>query len=192
MRVVVMNEDAGRNRLVRNLLIGAVVVVVLFLVPLLVALGFGLQWYLSPKTDLTIVQRRDLVQGMASTGQALAVFLTGTVGLIGLFLTWQNTSQARKSTQQTLELTRRGQITERFTQAIDQLGATEVGKKNLEIRLGGIYALERTDREDEAYHWPIMEVLTTYVRRHAARKPESESGKTLLLLSPTSRQSWTS
>jgi hypothetical protein len=174
MSVVGMNEDAGRDRIVRTLLIGAVVVVVLFLVALLIALGFGLQWYLSPKTDLTIVQRRDLVQGMASVGQSLAVFLTGAVGLIGLFFTWQNTSQARKSTQQTLELTRRGQITERFTQAIDQLGATEEGgKKNLEIRLGGIYALERTAREDEAYHWPIMEVLTAYVRTHAPHEPNA-------------------
>jgi uncharacterized protein YjbI with pentapeptide repeats len=174
MKVVGMNEDAGRDRLVRNVLIGAVVVVVVFLVALLVALGFGLQWYLSPKTDLTIVQRRNLVQGIASAGQALAVFLTGTVGLIGLFFTWQNTSQARKSTQQTLELTRRGQITERFTQAIDQLGATEGGKKNLEIRLGGIYALERTAREDKAYHWSIMEVLTTYVRTHAPLNHEKD------------------
>jgi hypothetical protein len=114
------------------------------------------------------------VQGIASAGQALAVFLTGTVGLIGLFFTWQNTSQARKSTEETLDLTRRGQITERFRQAIDQLGATEGEKKNLEIRLGGIYALERTARDDRDYHWPIMEVLTSYVRRHAAREPEKD------------------
>jgi hypothetical protein len=167
-----MNEDAGGDRLVRNLLIGAAVVVVFFLIALLVALGFGLQWYLSPKTDLTIVQRRNLVQGMASAGQALAVFLTGAVGLIGLFFTWQNTSQARKSTQQTLELTRRGQITERFTQAIDQLGS-----KSLEIKLGGIYSLERTAYEDQHHHWPIMEVLTTYVRQHAPRKLEEESSE---------------
>jgi hypothetical protein len=57
-------------------------------------------------------------------------------------------------------------MTERFTEAIEQLGS-----EKLEIRLGGIYALERTAQEEQNYHWPIMEVLTSYVRRHAPRKP---------------------
>jgi Pentapeptide repeats (8 copies) len=38
---------------------------------------------------------------------------------------------------------------------------------HLEIRLGAIYALERTARDDRDYHWPIMEILTTYVRQLA-------------------------
>ena len=39
---------------------------------------------------------------------------------------------------------REGQITERFTRAIDQLGATDdADNPRLEIRLGAIYALER-------------------------------------------------
>ncbi len=61
-----------------------------------------------------------------------------------------------------------GQITERFTRAIDQLGATENdGKPKVEIRLGAIYALERIARDSERDHWPVMEVLTAYVRQHA-------------------------
>jgi hypothetical protein len=114
---------------------------------------------------------------LASAGQALAVFLTGAVGLTGLFFTWRNTRLARESTQETLDLTRRGQITERFTQAINQLGATEGEDKSLEIRLGGIYSLERTAREDRDYHWPIMEVLTTYIRQHAPRKLDKGSSE---------------
>jgi Pentapeptide repeats (8 copies) len=159
-------------------LIGAAIVVAaLLLVALLVALGLAFRWYLNPENKLSIVQRRDLVQGLASAGQALAVFLTGAVGLTGLFFTWRNTRLARESTQETLDLTRRGQITERFTQAINQLGATEGGDKSLEIRLGGIYSLERTAREDRDYHWPIMEVLTTYIRQHAPRKPDKGSSE---------------
>jgi hypothetical protein len=61
-------------------------------------------------------------------------------------------------------------MTERFTQAIEQLGSDK-----LEIKLGGIYSLERTAQEEKNYHWPVMEVLTSYVRRHAARKPDKES-----------------
>jgi hypothetical protein len=74
-------------------------------------------------------------------------------------------------TARTLQVNREGQITERFTQAIDQLGrADEKGKKVLEIRLGGIYALERIARDSERDHWPIMEVLTAYVRQHSQRE----------------------
>jgi hypothetical protein len=100
--------------------------------------------------------------------QAVGVLLAGLVGLGGLYFTWRNLNQTRQTTQRTLELTERGQITERFTRAIAQLGATDdEGKKRMEIRLGGIYALERIARDSEEEHWPIMEVLTAYVRRHA-------------------------
>ena len=164
------------NKLVRlAIAVGAVLAVAL-----LVSLAFMLRWYLSPKTDLSISQRQDLVQGLASAGQALAVFLTGTVGLISLYLTRQSTnkqlSQAQNSTQQTLQLTEQGQITERFTRAIEQLGATDDKgeKKKLEIRLGGIYALERIDKEspERAYHGTVMEVLTAYVRENSPREHE--------------------
>jgi hypothetical protein len=65
-------------------------------------------------------------------------------------------------------------MTERFTKAVEQLGSDK-----LEIKLGGIYSLERTAHEEKNYHWPVMEVLTSYVRRHAARNPltEMESGE---------------
>ncbi|MBV9546026.1 MAG: pentapeptide repeat-containing protein [Chloroflexi bacterium] len=43
----------------------------------------------------------------------------------------------------------------------------EDGKPNLEVRLGGIYALERIARDSPRDHWTIMEVLTAYVRENA-------------------------
>jgi hypothetical protein len=79
----------------------------------------------------------------------------------------ESQERAQASAQETLRLTEQGQITERFTRAIEQLGATHDGKsKNLELRLGGIYALERIARESEEDHWSIMEVLIAYVRAH--------------------------
>lgn len=68
--------------------------------------------------------------------------------------------QARSGEQ--VELQRRGQITERFTKAIAQLGD---GK--LDIRVGGIYALEQIARDSpDDLHWPIVEVLTSFIREH--------------------------
>jgi uncharacterized protein YjbI with pentapeptide repeats len=37
----------------------------------------------------------------------------------------------------------------------------------LSIRLGAIYALERIARDSERDHWPIVEILTAYVREKA-------------------------
>jgi Pentapeptide repeats (8 copies) len=85
----------------------------------------------------------------------------GTVLLIGVYFTWRRLSAAERSN----EIAREGQITERFTRAIDQLG--QHGEDKLDIRLGGIYALERIARESAEDHGPIMEVLTAYLREHA-------------------------
>jgi hypothetical protein len=60
-----------------------------------------------------------------------------------------------------LELDLKGQITERFTRVIEQLGAVDsTVNKRLEIRLDGIYPLEGIAREFKEYHLPSMEVLT--------------------------------
>jgi len=45
------------------------------------------------------------------------------------------------------------------------------------VRLGGIYALERIANESEQDHWPIMEVLCTYVRNVAPIKRQQSTQK---------------
>jgi hypothetical protein len=66
-----------------------------------------------------------------------------------------------------LHLSLEGQVTERFTRAIEQLGSD-----NLAVRLGGIYALERIAKDSPRDHGPIMEVLTTFVRERARWKSD--------------------
>jgi uncharacterized protein YjbI with pentapeptide repeats len=112
-----------------------------------------LDWYIAP-TDAK--QKQALVL-------TLAQILGGTVLLSGLYFTWR-----------TLLVNREGQITERFTRAIDLLGATDdKGDKRIEIRLGGIYALERIAKDSpERDYSTIMEVLAAYLRKNAPRPPE--------------------
>jgi hypothetical protein len=69
-------------------------------------------------------------------------------------------------TNRTLALNQQGQITDRFTKATDQLGSDK-----LDIRLGGIYSLERIARDSKADQGPVMEVLTAFVRYPAAGAP---------------------
>jgi uncharacterized membrane protein len=81
----------------------------------------------------------------------------------------------RAQAQNALELNRRGQITDRFTRAIDQLGKVDdYGNKQVEIRVGGIYALEQIARDSEEDYWPIMEVLAAYLRQNAPWIPEED------------------
>jgi uncharacterized protein YjbI with pentapeptide repeats len=65
-------------------------------------------------------------------------------------------------TGRTIHVNREGQLTDRFTRAIAQLGDDK-----LDVRLGGIYALERIARESAKDHGSIMEVLTAFLREHA-------------------------
>jgi hypothetical protein len=158
-------QDKKLSQRMRLQVVAVVAAIVLFAFAVGAALHF---WYIEPETS---GQKKDLVQ-------AVALITAGAGGALGVYFTWRGQRQTREAQEQNqkntleqlkqardeLDITRRGQITERFTQAIEQLGSD-----SLQIRLGGIYSLERTAREDRDYHWPIMEVLTTYVRQQAPR-----------------------
>jgi uncharacterized protein YjbI with pentapeptide repeats len=100
------------------------------------------------QTDwLTHVERlrAALLQGLGGLGALVAVLSTFYFGA------------------RTLGLNRRGQLTERFGKAIEQLGSD-----SLALRLGGIFALEQIALDSEELHWPVMEVLTAFLRDNSA------------------------
>jgi Pentapeptide repeats (8 copies) len=101
--------------------------------------------------------------------QTLAQVVRGAVLIAGLFFTWANLKTTQETATKNQEIAREGQITDRFTKAIAQLG--EQGPEKLALRLGGIYALERIARDSEKDFWPIMEALTAYVRENAPWRP---------------------
>jgi hypothetical protein len=102
-----------------------------------------------------------------------------------VYFTWRNL----RATQAKLDIDREGQITNRFTQAVAQLGSELMdGNPNLEVRLGGIYALERIARDSPRDHWTITEVLTVYVRRNAPWPPTTVSHAEDAARTPSDRQ----
>jgi uncharacterized protein YjbI with pentapeptide repeats len=85
----------------------------------------------------------------------------GVVVLGGLYVAYQN-----------LMTLHDGQITDRFTKAVEQLG-----NQDPSVRLGGIFSLERMARESERDHPAVMEILSAYVRAHSkdqdpSRRPD--------------------
>ncbi len=114
---------------------------------------------------------KDLLQIEFTGRGAIVQALLGLGVLAGLYFTWRNV----QLTFATLQTTQKGQVTERFTRAIDQLGATNGdGGPNREVRLGGIYGLEGVAKDSSEYHGPVMEVLTAYVRMNAPRATDEQ------------------
>ncbi len=100
--------------------------------------------------------------------RTIAQIIGGIGLLIGLWLTWRRI----RATERNVEVAQEGQITERFTRAVEQLG-----NENLDVRLGGIYALERIAKDSKKDHPQIMEILTAFVREHAPLKKIKSDGK---------------
>ncbi len=116
------------------------------------------------------VAHRDDIVPLASFFIQLATFIGAA------FVAWAAWRQARAAWKQAetassrhreqTNADRERRITESFAKAIEQLGNAK-----LEIRLGGIYSLERIARESEREYWLIMETLTAYVRERAPWSP---------------------
>jgi hypothetical protein len=125
------------------------VVLVLYVLPALLA---------GPNDELTTAERLKAENDVRAT---LIQGLGGAALLAGLYFT-----------ARTFQVNREAQATERFTRAIDQLG-----NEKADVRLGGIYALERIAQGSKADYRPIMEVLATFVREHARWRPTPEDAK---------------
>jgi hypothetical protein len=75
-------------------------------------------------------------------------------------------------TARTFALSRQGQVTDRYTKAIEQLGSDKT-----DVRIGGIYALERVARDSKRDHPVVMEMLAAFVRVHSrGQSPLPEPG----------------
>jgi len=78
-------------------------------------------------------------------------------GFIGLFLAIKRTIVADKQHK----LAERGQITERFSLAVEQLDK----EKNVSTRIGGLYALEQITKDIETYTPLVQNVIANFIRR---------------------------
>ena len=67
-------------------------------------------------------------------------------------------------TARNYRLSRRGQVTDRFTIALERLGSTE-----LYVRIGGVHALEHVMRDSPNHHNDVIEVLTEFIRGHVSK-----------------------
>ena len=65
-------------------------------------------------------------------------------------------------TARSLALSRAGQVSGRYAQALEQLGCEE-----LDVRIGGIRALEHVARDSPRHHPAVMEMLAAFIRERS-------------------------
>ena len=103
----------------------------------------------------------------------IALIFGGLVALVGVYMNWRRVSALERQVT-TAQL---GQITERFTRAIDQLGAVRPDNTPVpEIRAGGVRSLERIAGESPEDFWPILDILSAYLRSQSAAPPVDADG----------------
>ncbi|MEO1146740.1 MAG: pentapeptide repeat-containing protein [Cyanobacteria bacterium J06638_22] len=109
---------------------------------------------------------------LANANRDMALRVLQTLGGLGFiataFLAWRN-----------LQLTEDQQVSNRFGQAVKMLADGE-----LEVRLGGIYLLERIAKDSREDHPVVMEVLTAFIREKKMTSPTQAASFTLVSLLP--------
>lgn len=138
----------------------ATVAIILISILVAAALAFCFtDWYLSPEkvrnlTGDEFSQEQQITQIKKDVLQITFQIAGGLSLIAGAYFALQK-----------LNVSREDQITDRFTRAIEQLG-----NEHLEVRLGGIYALERIAKDSSKDQETVMEVLTAYFREKASKQ----------------------
>ena len=143
------------------------------------ALGLGLLllalWWFLPQLivgDAKLAPAERLMaqsamrDSLARVGEALLIFWGASVVwgyLQGLGTVIEQSSQTLAAVERTTFFAAQAGETQRYASAMALLASSQ-----LEVRLGGVYALERLARESQRDHGPIMEVLAATLRDRAA------------------------
>lgn len=100
-------------------------------------------------TEIARVAERERARNDVRTSAIALITVLGVI--VGAVLTWR-----------TVRLTREGQLIDRYARGVSALASTESAAQR-----GAIQALEGVARSSRSDHWPIMELLTQYLREEA-------------------------
>lgn len=121
----------------------------------------------------------DTVRAEGPDSRAISAYFAALAALIAApLLTWRSYNLHRQA-----NTAEQGLITDRISKAVEQLGAEKTVKKNgqestqpnLEVRIGGLYALERIAQQNVEEHIQIMDILCAYVREKLNFRDKSQN-----------------
>jgi Pentapeptide repeats (8 copies) len=122
----------------------------------------------------------ELVRAKNEVRSTLLQGIGGLILIVGAIVAWRQLQLGREQLQasreqmrqtqelssQQLKISERGQITERFTRAIEQLASDK-----LDVRIGGVYGLERLATDSAVDREIITEILLGMVHRRSPWTP---------------------
>jgi uncharacterized protein YjbI with pentapeptide repeats len=117
---------------------------------------------MSDRTIRPVHQRRQQRARSQPKRDWLAILFTAVpafVAVIGVGFTYLSV----RATQTQVQITQQEQITDRYTAAI-----TNLGSKPIEVRLGGVYALQRIMQDSPRDQPTVIAVLCAFTRDHTA------------------------
>lgn len=132
-----------------------------------------------PRVLITIDIGRFQANQMTPAAKASAVndirgsllqVIGGAALVAGAYFTWRQLRHSMSDSREQRELERQAHITALFNSAIEHLGSSE-----LQIRLGGIYALDRIGRDSAADRDAIVNILAGYIRTQAPWPPPAQA-----------------
>jgi uncharacterized protein YjbI with pentapeptide repeats len=160
--------STGRNSGVTRSMVVAIFVILGLLV---VGIGTALAIVLPRRTRATWGEKldgKDLFDAENESRKNVLQVVGSLVVVLGLLATVSQFASTQRATDETLRLTEQGQVTDRFTRAIEALGATDgKGREQLEVRLGAIYSLDRLYADAPDVRSQVMDIIAAYVRRHS-------------------------
>jgi Pentapeptide repeats (8 copies) len=148
-----------------------------------VVLGLLAVWlvpsWLAPHPRLVSASAQNKAVADARTG--VIAFLAVLGGLGGLYYTsrtfrlsrdaqieaQKHANETSRLNAETLRLNERGQITDRYSKAVEMLGSS-----SRETCIGGIYSLGHIMLDSPVYEQAIVAVLSAFIRRNAKRKDD--------------------
>jgi hypothetical protein len=111
-----------------------------------------------PRVRIELRQAQD--KQRSDTRSTLLQAMASLLLVAGAYATWRQ-----------VQITREGQITDRFTRAVDQ-----VGSDNLDVRIGGIFALGRISVNSPSDRSAVQHMLCAYMRGHSPWAAGSPGG----------------
>ncbi|MEP0924903.1 pentapeptide repeat-containing protein [Leptolyngbya sp. ST-U4] len=117
--------------------------------------------------DVSLERVKAITSGIGT----LATIAGGIVLYLNFRVANRNAAIANKNSRianRNVEIANAKQVTERFSKAIDQLG----NEDQIQVRLGGVYSLERIAKDSPEDCWTIVEVLSSFIREYAAKRKD--------------------
>ena len=127
----------------------------------------GLMWTITHVPDIIgdVIYAKDPSEARWLLA-SLAALTAVTSAAVALPFTVLKTVYNRRQT----EVAEQSHITDQINKAVENLGATrpsgDRNEPNLEVRIGGLLALERIGRQNPEEHIQVMQILCSYIREN--------------------------